>query len=270
MALQEPPWVTVRLGASLFALESSHIRELLQLPLTTGVPNGGDEVRGVVTLRNRAVPVVDLRRILGLPSLAEDAAALNATLDQRAEDHRRWLAELDASVAEQREFGLTLDPHKCAFGRWYDTFTTTSVVLDSHLKRFDEPHKAIHALGGTVGELVKRQQYEQARELIGQARDTTLATLLRLFAETPKILAEMNREMLIVLSDGQQLLGITADAVESVESIDRSTVVEIDLPSGTNQFNLVTQTARTAKANQLVLVIDTPALVGRFGHSLAA
>ncbi|MBP8274218.1 MAG: chemotaxis protein CheW [Acidobacteria bacterium] len=270
MALQVVPWVLVKLGQSVFALESSHVREMLLLPHTTGMPNVGSEIRGMVTLRNRAIPVIDLRRVLGMPSLDDDATALNATLSQRAEDHRRWIAELDASVLERRGFGLTLDPHACAFGKWYDTFTTTSVVLDSHLKRFDQPHKAIHALGVTVADMVRKGQHEDAHQLILVARDTTLATLMRLFDETPKILAEMNREMLIVLSDGQQFIGVTADAVASVEPISQETIADIALPAAARANGLVTQTARTTKGNQLVLVVNTTDLLGRFLQKSAA
>ena len=52
-----------------------------------------------------------------------------------------------------------------------------------------------------------------AHALVAQARQTTLASLLQLFAQTPQIFEEMNREMLLVLRDGQQMLGITADSV---------------------------------------------------------
>lgn len=266
MALQVAPWVLVRLGRSVLAVESSNVREMLLLPQTTGVPNVGSEIRGIVTLRNRAIPIVDLRRLLGMPSLVEDADALNATLSQRAEDHRRWVEELDASVTERRKFTLTLDPHQCAFGKWYDAFSSSSVVLDSHLKRFDQPHKAIHALGGDVADLVKRNLHDEARALIARARTSTLATLMQLFDETPTILAEMNREMLIVLADGQQLIGVTADAVESVEPIQPETIGDIDLPREARGRGPVTQTARTVKGDQLVLILNAKTLLAQFSR----
>ena len=269
MALQVVPWVLVRLGQSVLAIESSSVREMLRLPRTTSVPNVGAEVRGVVTLRDRAMPVVDLRQLLGMPSLVEDAETLNATLVQRAEDHRQWVTALDASVTEQREFTLTVDPHQCAFGKWYDAFKSTSVVLDSHLKRFDQPHRAIHALGATVADLVRQNRTDDARALIAKARVTTLATLMQLFDETPKILAEMNREMLVVLSDGEQLIGVTADAVESVEPVLQETVADIDLPREARGHGPVTQTARTAKGEQLVLILNAKMLLAQFARAQA-
>ncbi|MCX6538218.1 MAG: chemotaxis protein CheW [Acidobacteria bacterium] len=266
MAQKVVPWVLIRLDASVLGIESSSVREMLLLPRTTAIPKASPEIRGVITLRNRAIPVVDLRRLLGMPSLGEDAAKLNALLVQHAEDHRRWLAELEASVKENREFKLTLDPHQCAFGRWYDAFKPTSVVLESHLKRFDHPHKEIHALGHTVGGMVKAGRFDEAHALIDQAHRGTLATLMQLFDETPKILAEMNREMVIVLRDDHCVVSVTADAVESVEAIRPDTVAEIQLPNGSRGSGPVTRTARTAKTDKLILILDARHLLSEFSN----
>jgi purine-binding chemotaxis protein CheW len=159
---------------------------------------------------------------------------------------------------------LTLDPHKCAFGKWYDAFKPTSVVLESHLKRFDHPHKEIHALGRTVEDLVKAGRFDQAHALIEQAHRGTLATLMQLFDETPRILAEMNREMVIVLRDEHCVIGVTADAVESVEPIRPDTVLDIQLPNGSRGSGPVTRTARTVKTDQLILILDAGHLLREF------
>jgi len=263
MAQQVVPWVLIRLDQTVLGIESSWVREMLLLPQSAAVPQAAAEVRGVITVRDRTIPVVDLRRLLGMSSLSEDADKLNALLQQRAEDHKNWLAELERSVREKRDFTLTLDPHQCAFGKWYDTFKPTSVVLDSHLKRFDLPHQQIHALGRTIAELTRAGRDDEAQTLIEQAHRGTLATLLQLFAETPKILAEMNREMVIVLRHGQCVIGITADAVESVEAIKTETVAEIQLSNGSGASGLVTHTARTAKTDKLILIMQGRQLLTR-------
>lgn len=258
------PWVLIRLEQSVLGIESSSVREMVLLPRTTAIPNARAEIRGVITLRNHAIPLVDLRKLLGMPSLGEAAATLNALLVQRAEDHRRWLSELEASVRENRAFKLTLDPHQCAFGKWYDGFTPTSVVLESHMKRFDRPHQEIHAVGCTVADLVKAGRVDEAQALIERAHRSTLATLLQLFDETPKILAEMNREMVIVLRDDDTLVSVTADAVESVEAIKPDTLAEIQLLNGSRGSGFVTHTARTAKTDELILTLDAKRLLNEF------
>jgi chemotaxis signal transduction protein len=264
MAKTVVPWVMARVGEGLLAIESSWVREMLVLPPTTGVPLSVGSVRGVFTLRNEVVPVVDLRRLLGMSSAAEENQALLDLFAQRAGDHRRWVAELETSVREARPFKLTLDPHGCAFGKWYDTYKAPNVVLESHLKRFGAPHQAIHGLGAEVAELVRQGSSDKALQLIDGGRETILATLMQLFDETPRVLAETNREMVLVLQGARRRLGVTADAVESVEPIRPESLAAIQGLGSATSTGLVSRTARTAKGDRLVLVMEVDRLLAQF------
>ena len=75
-------------------------------------------IRGVINLRGRVIPLIDLRKRMGLPSAADETKAFCDLLDQRERDHRKWLDELEASLAERRAFALTSD----ALGKWYDGY----------------------------------------------------------------------------------------------------------------------------------------------------
>jgi hypothetical protein len=50
----------------------------------------------------------------------------------REQDHRNWLAELEACVREHRPFGMARDPHQCKFGLWYDRYKTEDRRLKTH------------------------------------------------------------------------------------------------------------------------------------------
>lgn len=62
------------------------------------------------------IPMIDLRKRLGMTSAAAENNQFCALMDQRRQDHVNWLNELEASTRERREFKLTTGPHKCAFG----------------------------------------------------------------------------------------------------------------------------------------------------------
>jgi CheW-like domain len=111
------PWLIVRLKGQSFALPTQEVRELVIKPRIAVVPDTPAYVRGVMNLRGRLYPVIDLRKRLGMTPAAEESASFCALMDQRRQDHVNWLAELEASARERREFKLTADPHKCAFGR---------------------------------------------------------------------------------------------------------------------------------------------------------
>jgi purine-binding chemotaxis protein CheW len=60
-------YITFKLGDELFAINVNQVREVLELSLITKVPNAPKYMRGVVNVRGKATPVVDLRLKFGLP-----------------------------------------------------------------------------------------------------------------------------------------------------------------------------------------------------------
>jgi purine-binding chemotaxis protein CheW len=65
-------YLTFRLGAEEYGLEITKVREIVGLMPITRVPGAPADVRGVVNLRGRIIPTVDLRLKFHL-ALAEDS-----------------------------------------------------------------------------------------------------------------------------------------------------------------------------------------------------
>lgn len=64
-------YITFKLGDELFAINVAQVREVLELPAITKVPTAPDYMRGVVNVRGKAIPVVDLRLKFGLPATTD-------------------------------------------------------------------------------------------------------------------------------------------------------------------------------------------------------
>jgi purine-binding chemotaxis protein CheW len=62
-------WVTFGLAGETFALPVSHVQEILRVKTITKVPHAPDPVRGVTNKRGQVLPVVDLRRRLGVTQI---------------------------------------------------------------------------------------------------------------------------------------------------------------------------------------------------------
>ena len=135
------PWVILRLQDQPFAVSSINVREMVVMPQITSLPQVPPYIRGVINLRGKVLPVFDLRLGLGMSSLMDEVKDLINHLNQREEDHKNWLAELESSAKERREFNLATDPHKCAFGKWYDNFITDNRILANCLKNSMNPIK---------------------------------------------------------------------------------------------------------------------------------
>jgi len=255
--------VLVRLEGSLYGIPADFVHEMVQIPEVVSLPSAPPYVRGVVTLRGHAVPLIDLRVRLGMPSLKEEWVHLVELLNAREQDHVNWLIELENSVKEKREFKLATDPHKCAFGRWYDNFKTDNLILGSVLKKFDEPHKRIHAIAQRVIELENKEAFDEAYAIIESTRATELSTMIQLFEETRTVLGTTMRELLLVVNTGGRDVAISVDSVEAVEYVEKT--------DGGAMTSLYSEGAeeitdsigkRTADDDALVMLLDAEKLVG--------
>jgi purine-binding chemotaxis protein CheW len=64
----EQQLVVFQLGAELFGVEIAHVHEIIRMQTVTRVPRAPSFVEGVINLRGKVIPVVDLRRRFGLPA----------------------------------------------------------------------------------------------------------------------------------------------------------------------------------------------------------
>ena len=85
-------WVTCRVGEEIFALTVGQVQEILRVGQLTRVPHAPFPVRGVTNMRGQVLPVVDLRRRLGLPEV------------ELGEDHRIMVVD-----SRNRLIGLLVD-----------------------------------------------------------------------------------------------------------------------------------------------------------------
>lgn len=63
-------FVTIGIDNEIFAFEVDQVREILDMQTISRVPNAPPFMAGMIDVRGQGVPVIDLRRKLGLPATA--------------------------------------------------------------------------------------------------------------------------------------------------------------------------------------------------------
>jgi len=71
-------------------------------------------------------------------------------LELRISDHLRWMNALSDQFILNIPFEKELDPHRCKFGQWYDSFKSDDLEMSRILASIDEPHKKLHAAGAKI------------------------------------------------------------------------------------------------------------------------
>ncbi len=255
-------WVIFNLRGEQFAVFANNVREMVAMPKVSDIPKTPDYMRGVVNLRGQVIPVMDLRLRMEMPSLASETKDLIDLLTQREQDHMNWIAELKLSVKENREFKLATDPHKCAFGKWYDVFQTSNGTLLNCLAKFNQPHKDIHGIAVKVKAMLAGDEFDSACELIDHTADHELAEMIKLFAEARTLLKESINEIALVLEVSGKTTAISVDSVETVEMFPASNIENMPEAATTRGNDFIAGIGKREKTNKMVQLIDGSALLG--------
>lgn len=64
--------VGFRIGSETFGVRISNVREIVRVPEITSVPNAPDYLEGVINLRGKIIPVMDLRKRFGQTAIQSD------------------------------------------------------------------------------------------------------------------------------------------------------------------------------------------------------
>ena len=250
------PWVIFRLLEQKFAVSAKQVKEMVKMPTVIPVPKAPDYFRGVINLRSKVIPVIDLRVKMGMPSFQKEIQGLIDLLTQREQDHKNWIAELESSVKEKREFKLATDPHKCAFGKWYDTFTTENRILGTCLKKFDVPHKKIHSIAVDVKNKENKNDFKAAFKIIEKTKQDELAQMILLFEEARTLISDDQKEIALVLENSDHYVALAVDAIETIEKLSLADIEDMPQLITTQADDIISAIGKRENEKGLVQLLE--------------
>lgn len=218
-------WLTIKLETQLYAIDSSYVESisLLEEPIST-LAESSVIKPGIIHSRGNVIPIINLRAALGLKTLEEEQNAFEEMLEQRKNDHIHWVQEMERCMNEEDTFHLATDPHKCAFGKWYDSYHTDNQSISFHLRKIDEPHRNLHHTAHLAFECPQNcDECERDKCLFDQLKEdahTYMNIVVTLLDEAKTIFRENARTMCITIKDkNNSLLGLLVDEVLAVEPL---------------------------------------------------
>ena len=93
-------YVTLGIDREIFAVDVERVHEILDLCPISRIPNAPLHVKGMIDVRDRTVPVIDLRVRLGLPPAAPTPSTRIIVLDVEAGERRLVVGLLADRVYE--------------------------------------------------------------------------------------------------------------------------------------------------------------------------
>lgn len=260
----DSPWVLLELNDVIYATSCESVLSLNQLPDSTPLPKAPPEVRGVINFRGRLIELVDTRKLLNLKTITEEVVEFNAMINQRYQDHLNWINTLEATVKSDTEFTLTTDPHKCAFGKWYDSYSSknTNIMFMSTFAKFDKPHKDIHQIGITAKQLIERGNKQAAIDLVESTKNIELKQMLGLFDDLKEAYNNSRKEIVVVIGENEsKCIGLSVDQITAIEHLsDFDENLVKDSMTGTEYLSGIAK----RKDGSVVILLNDEFLLAKF------
>ena len=98
--LQTTQYLTFTLAEEVFAVDVARVREILEMPSITKVPQVPDFMRGVINLRGCVVPVIDLRLKFGMEETAQTVNTCIIVVEVAMDGENTVIGALADSVQE--------------------------------------------------------------------------------------------------------------------------------------------------------------------------
>jgi purine-binding chemotaxis protein CheW len=105
--MQAGDFVTLAVGQEVFAVPVAYVREILDYRAPFKIPEGPDYLLGLIDVRGRGTPMIDLRARLGLPSTVPDGATRILVLDVPVGGRLLGLGLVADRVIEVASFAAT-------------------------------------------------------------------------------------------------------------------------------------------------------------------
>ena len=213
--------VTFRIAKEEFAFHMEHVREILRVQTPNQVPDVPDYVLGVLTVRGKILPVIDLRRLLQQRSLADEFADNCRPL---REEYQLWIDQTEKVFAggSQTKVDGSVTEH---LRKWLaDTNSSSQLLMEALAKARGLNEKVIKQLQ------VRTKHEEQGdhdaanacgEEVLSGGRETV--TALRGFEQQIAHNIQEDQRIIVVDSEGH-VLGLVVDHVNEVLNVPKNLI----------------------------------------------
>lgn len=180
--VDEKQLVTFLVGQEEYGFVIQSVKEILRVSQITEVPDAPHYVLGVLSVRNRLLPIVDIRKLFGLPSLAETRVQEIAYLE---ESYHSWKKAFEFSLNSELASARNINALRTL--SWIESIRTSSEEIGKLLQKLRFLHQDLV----TQAEKLEKGKQSKSKEEI----DTVLQK---------KIIPEYE-EILIILGNLKEI-----------------------------------------------------------------
>ena len=154
-SLRAGKYLTFQLGNEHYAIQVLRVREIVKVQHITAVPDTPPEVRGVINLRGKVIPVIDLRLKFGMPEseyghrtciiVVELNSSHSGPMGIIVDEVSEVLNLADSDIQDTPDFGSGVEtPYLLGLARVQDS---VKILLDINQILAASDLRALHSIG---------------------------------------------------------------------------------------------------------------------------
>ncbi|GHV46248.1 hypothetical protein FACS189499_00970 [Clostridia bacterium] len=265
------PWLVFRLHNLTYTINSRIVTSILQYPdKITPVASAPEMFRGILNFRDSVLPLLDTRKYFGMQSFCDEIDSVNKSVGIEIEAHKHWFAELEQAIRTGEEFSGTTEAHHCSLGKWIDAQAASAGsdtgMIKTALHSIAQPHDALHDdAGSLLSSLSGATKVQREAVLSGGELESIRETANQIYSVLNGLSARLddaNKEMIVVVSDGDISMGLVVDEVVAVDALVLLSD-EGDFPSF-QENNLFNGVAHSMKIPDEILLVNEDMLMDAF------
>ena len=198
------------------------VREIRRFTDVTEVPNAPSYVKGLITVRNNLLPILDMRSMLGKKAWVEELSELFKTKIERC---ALWEKNLEHCLeAGSHVFDLE-SSEECEFGKWLNSPDALPGIMHDALKDLISLHDELHKTGRTTLNLINvslneaRRYYKAHVEKVKSALGSSLKNIISLIEDSLR-----EEQRILVIETGGITAGLLVDSVNEVIRIPKKII----------------------------------------------
>ncbi len=214
-------FLVIIIAGTKYVIPLKYVNEIIVVPEVTIAPQAEEWIRGIITLRDKVITLIDTRKRLGMLSRHEEFVEL---MNTRERDHILTINTLEESIRMKKDFLLPTDPNACAFGIWINgelADKNLNVAIRDKIEEISKPHRMIHIIGAAALELAKNEKRDEALKKVEYIQKVEMPRVSQLFTELKnEYTKKENREWAVILEYNKSNIAILADNIDKISNFE--------------------------------------------------
>ncbi len=216
--------VTFRLAGEEYGFPILEVQEIIRVPEITQIPNAPYGIEGITSLRNRVLPIMDLRTKFHFNTLASEMESLLAQIHDFENKHLNMFCQIEHALREGSIAEEVLGYETCAFRAWRESLSTADQLIQEQLRPFENADRKFHDGLEAVAKKLRSNDLDEASQTFQQRVKRSFREIEILFKKCLKNLRQRQDGRCLVVNSGGAELALRIDAVNEVLQVSKKSI----------------------------------------------